>query len=490
MYQTLVKHKFLIVLIIVFLFLRIPSLFEPYWYGDEGIYLVLGQGIRKGLILYNQIHDNKPPTLYYLAALSQTVFGFRLLLVLVMTPTIYAFHRLSKIFFSQKASKFATLIFLILTSIPYFEGNIANAEVFMLLPTILGVYLIFKNSSSKANLSIKTLVIAGLILGYAFTIKIPVAIEFLFLCLWISIDDLNSFKKVFLKIKNIFIFALAFLLPIILWTIYFYFKGAIKQFLVASLFQNFGYLSSWSTGNQTSSLSSGGVTIRFLILLLAWTLVLFLKYKKIISNKFSFLLFWFSATIFGSLLSGRPYPHYLIQVLPPLTLIFIEVFNFKDKKSQILSLFSIFFFALILFKFNFYFYPVFKYYSNFYSYAFKQKSLADYRNYFGSQINEVYEISSYVKSNTSNTDKIFVWGDQPYIYALSDRLPSSRYTVAYHIIDFNGYESTMNKIKAHLPKFIIYYQMSNRSFSELDEFISKYYYIDKVFNDAIIFKLN
>ena len=85
------KYKYFLFLAIIFLFLRLPSLFEPYWYGDEGIYLVLGQGIRKGLTLYTQIHDNKPPTLYYLAAIGQTVFGFRLLLMIFMALTVFLF---------------------------------------------------------------------------------------------------------------------------------------------------------------------------------------------------------------------------------------------------------------------------------------------------------------------------------------------------------------------------------------------------------------
>ena len=61
MHKTLVKYKYWIILFLMFLILRIPSLFEPYWYGDEGIYLVLGQAIRKGVTLYSHIHDNKPP---------------------------------------------------------------------------------------------------------------------------------------------------------------------------------------------------------------------------------------------------------------------------------------------------------------------------------------------------------------------------------------------------------------------------------------------
>ncbi|MDD4135612.1 MAG: hypothetical protein PHN66_00910 [Candidatus Shapirobacteria bacterium] len=484
MYKTLVKFKYWFILFLIFLILRIPSLFEPYWYGDEGIYLVLGQAIRKGITLYSHIHDNKPPTLYYLAALGQTVFGFRLLLLIFMAPTIYFFHRLSQFFLSQKGSKIATFIFLILTSIPLFEGNIANAEVFMLLPTIVGVLLLIKPKPKVQNL-----IFSGLLLGFAFTIKIPVAIEFAFLCLWLFIDNLNSFQKAFFKIKNILIFCIAFLLPIIFWAVYYYLQGAFVPFLNASLFQNFGYLSSWSTGNQTSSVSSGGVVTRFIILLISWALIFLLKNKEIISKKFSFLLFWFSATIFGSLLSGRPYPHYLIQVLPPLTLIVVECFSFKEKKKQILSACSLFLFIFIVFKFKFYFYPVFSYYSNFYSYTIGQKSKADYRNYFGSQTNDIYQISDFINTNTNSTDKIFVWGDQAYIYALSNRLPSSKYVASYHIADFNGYQSTMNKIKANLPQFIVYYSMLGRSFPDLDNFISNYYFAIKTFGDATIFKL-
>jgi hypothetical protein len=338
-------------------------------------------------------------------------------------------------------------------------------------------------------LSSKTLVLAGLLLGLAFTIKIPVAIEFAFLCLWLFIDNLISFKKAFLNIKNIIVFAVSFLIPIIIFGVYFYFKGAFQPFLVASLLQNFGYLSSWSTGAQTSSFAGGGVVTRFLFLLIIWALIYLLKIKKIISVNFSFLLFWFSATIFGVLLSGRPYPHYLIQALPPLVLIIVQILNFKDIKIQLLSLLSILFFIFIFIKFKFYYYPVFKYYSNFYSYAVGQKSTSDYQNYFGSQISSNYKISKLIKENTNPTDKIFIWGDDPSIYTLSDRLPVSKYVVAYHIIDFNGYQITMDKIKTNLPKFIVYNQTLIRSFPNLDNFIKNYYYVTDIIGNNIIFKL-
>ena len=63
-------HEWLVVVLCASVLLRIPSWFEPYWYGDEGIYLTIGQALRKGVILYSQIHDNKPPLLYMMAAVA------------------------------------------------------------------------------------------------------------------------------------------------------------------------------------------------------------------------------------------------------------------------------------------------------------------------------------------------------------------------------------------------------------------------------------
>jgi hypothetical protein len=69
----------LLCLIIIFFLLRLPSLIEPYWYGDEGIYQVISMALDKGKLLYSQIWDNKPPLLYVTYALfggDQTAIRF------------------------------------------------------------------------------------------------------------------------------------------------------------------------------------------------------------------------------------------------------------------------------------------------------------------------------------------------------------------------------------------------------------------------------
>ena len=460
MKKFIIKHKLLIFIAILFIFLRLPSLFEPNYYGDEGIYLTIGQELKKGATLYADIHDNKTPLLYYFAALGDNIFGFRLLLFLWMIPTVYYFFKLSK-------SYWFTVIFVIFTSLPLIEGNISNAENFMLLPTIMAFYFVLNK---------KYLTWAGFLLGFAFCIKVPVVFEFGFLLFWLLFFEKFNFKK-------IFSFCFAFILPIGLFTLYYLSKGILNTFLLSALLQNFGYLSSWKSGTHSNSLLQSGVFNRGIILFFVYLLIWFLAIKKIISRYFAFILFWFSTAIFAVLLSERNYPHYLLQSLPPTLLLTLEFFKSKQYLSRILVILSLFSFFLIIKKYNFYFYKNIDYYQNFYI-------KSNDPNYYGypSQVSNIYKISDFIIKNTDKSDKIFIWGDEPSIYSLTKKSPVGRYTVAYHIIDFKQHQSTMEHLTVEFPKYIIYFQMKDRPFQELDEFINRYYFAVESIGPAVIFQ--
>jgi len=451
---------------ILFFVLRLPSLFEPYWYGDEGVYLVLGQAIRHGITLYSQIHDNKPPAIYFLAAATQTVFGFRLLLFLWMIPTCFYFYKLAKKYLLPKLAKIALLLFVILTSIPVVEGHIANAEIFMLLPTILG-FLLFE----------KHVFWSGIALGLAFLFKVPVAIEFFFLFCF-SFFILKKYKD----LKSLIIFGLSFFLPTAITLVYYQLNNALLPYISIAFLQNFGYLSSWSTGSQQSSPTASGLPLRLALMLLSWIFFYFQFRKKYIDQKILFLSCWFTACLFGVLLSTRPYPHYLIQILPPLILIILYTKKFW---FNIVLLIAVLIYSLLHYKF--YFYATASYYQNFIQYVLKQKSTESYRQYFGTNVNYFYQISSYIDQKSLPTDKIFIWSDDPYIYPLSNRLPSTKYITAYHVLDFNGYTQTLNQLEINLPQIIVYNRSMNRPFPELDDFINKYYFLDNQIGPYYLF---
>ena len=77
----------------LFFILRLPSLIEPYWYGDEGIYQVIAQAINHGHLLYRDIWDNKPPLLYlvYAAANSDQILIRTISLIVGLLTTIAFF---------------------------------------------------------------------------------------------------------------------------------------------------------------------------------------------------------------------------------------------------------------------------------------------------------------------------------------------------------------------------------------------------------------
>ena len=89
------SHLFLLLALLLLLALRIPNFFEPYWYGDEGIYLTIGNAIRNGERLYTEIVDHKTPIIYFLATVPTQLY-FRLLTLGWMVISTILFMQLQK----------------------------------------------------------------------------------------------------------------------------------------------------------------------------------------------------------------------------------------------------------------------------------------------------------------------------------------------------------------------------------------------------------
>jgi len=475
--KKLFAHYWWLILGGVVFFLRLPSLFEPFTYGDEGIYLTLGQAIRRGLVLYRDIHDNKPPLLYLLAAVAGNFSYYRAILFFWSLATIYLFYKLSCLLFKNKNAKIlSTFVFAALISIHTFEGNVGNAENFMILPTIAAILLISQISNIKYqnnNLKLKNYFIAGILFSLATLFKVPAAFDFAAILFWTFLLFLNQRQKDYsLFTIHYSLLIIGFLFPILISLIYYFSQGALNQYLKAAFFQNIPYLASW-VGTQSPTL--GGLPYPLLIrgiLLLGGVVILFL-FRKNLASSVVLVVSWFSFSLFAALLSSRPYPHYLLQVIPALALSFGLVFS--KNKEKIVPLVLSFLLAFSFLYFKFWHYPNISYYRNFYQFAFGLKSKESYFDYFGKETWALYQTAAFLKLHTSPQEKIFIWSNQPSIYALANRLPTGRYTVAYHIIDFNGYEETMNALTKNPPRYIIVSAEEKRPFPEFFAFLQNNY---------------
>ena len=129
-------------------FLRIPSLFEGWWYGDENIYGAVGQGIVNGKMLYVDVWDNKPPLIYLIYGLNSLLFGTNLWalrlfnLFLAVLGTVSFFQITSFFNLSRRVRQFFTLIYILLSTV-YFEGTILNGENIFVPLILTGFWLIY-----------------------------------------------------------------------------------------------------------------------------------------------------------------------------------------------------------------------------------------------------------------------------------------------------------------------------------------------------------
>ena len=467
------KNEGLILILLLVVVLRIPSLFEPYWYGDEGIYLALGQGFRKGLVFYRDIHDNKPPLLYFLAAVAGNVFYFRLMLMVCFSVAVVLFFKLMQAFFPKtpKAWYLSTLAMIGLTTAT--EGNIANAEIFIVLPAVWGGLMVYRERKrKKADQRLLRWFGAGLLFSSGFLLKVPALFDFMAIAIWLWWFESKSFGDFFrwFKDKRLWLLLLGFLLPVVISVAYYTFNGAGERYLRSALMQNIGYLASWSTGEHSNSgfSSQSGLITRASLLFVAVVGFWGLAKKLKLSSGAKLSVVWFLFGLFGALLSERPYPHYLIQPIVPLSIL-ISYFLFGRKKEMKLIVLGV---GLIggfyYYQIRFWNYPLVPYYKNFIDYSLGKKSLEEYRNYFDWRVGQTYRVAEYVKATTLESDRLFIWGDEPYVYPLADRLPIGRYTVAYHVVDFNGFNETLADFDEHKPKIVVVMEYEKRSFPEME----------------------
>lgn len=443
----------LFLLLLLFLLLRLPSLIEPYWYGDEGIYQVIGQSLHNGNLLYTDIYDNKPPLLYVLYSLvnGDQVLVRTLSLLMGGLSVIMLFFLSLKLFNKLSIAAAISGIYTLLFATPLIEGNIANAENFILLLLLTAGYIIYVQ---REKLQVNHIFIAGIILGFAFLFKIIAVFDFiaffvfLLSCALPTITKKNIQKSVAISLH----YSAGFLLPIFITFLYFFFKGNFAAFFQASFFGNVGYVG-WK--NDLFGIPQGLLIIKSITLLSGIT-ILFVTRKKLTSPVF-FILIWLCFSLFSAFFSGRPYTHYVLVLLPVYCLSIGLFLSLKKKLHKLISAGIILSTTILILSF----FPLydlsktFFYYQNAFQFVTGKKSTAAYQNFFDPKVSRDYAVADFITSHTNDSDNVFIWGNNAQIYALSHKTPITKYTVAYHVTDDEAFSQTQRAIDTHKPKYII-----------------------------------
>jgi hypothetical protein len=482
---------------ILFFLLRLPSLIEPNWYGDEGIYQVIGQAIHSGRLLYTDIWDNKPPLLYIVYALfNGDQFQVRLFSLFTGIFATCVFYYLSRfVLRSTRAQKVVTILFVLLFATPLIEGNIANAENFMIPLILLAGLLVYIAGAmdQKATFlflqsKFSLLLAGGFLLGVSFLFKIVAIFDFAAFFVFLFMTSLpprfsfslNRLKATLMPtMKSLLPFVVGFAIPIFLTGFYFVMHNAFSDFIRASFFSNVGYV-----GWKNQFIIPQGFLI--LKLLLLGGIVIFLyRQRRSLSSAQMFIFLWFVFSIFNTYFSGRPYMHYVLVSLCSFCLMLGLIFETQKRKWRYLTAGTLLIgFIMLNNTFNFNVKKSFKYYANTLSFLGGNKNVTEFQSFFDGKTPRDYELASFIKSHTNEKDTIFIWGDSAQIYTLSGKLPPGRYTVAYHITQYeNGITETQEAINSTKPKYIISLKESRPIPFHVPEYNNKF-----VFEKAVIYE--
>lgn len=462
-----------LVLMVVFV-LRIPSFFEPFWYGDEGIFAAVGHGLNKGHMLYSQTWDNKPPMVYiYYAAIFKifgaSMFWLRLITAVWVTITALVMFDIGRRLWGDKRGLAAALVFGVLSSLPVIEGNLALTEILMLLPTAIAFWLILlKERGLLKNFDVVFVyLVAGALLCVSFLFKQMAMFDAAAAGVLILFMQKSPIKKVTaLTVGFLSIFALT--------ASYFALRGTLGDFIFAAYTYYFIYLS-----------EGPGVPRYFIIfkvmpaiIATAYVGLKFVTKRKVtVGNA---LLLWTTYALLGSIFSGRPYGHYLIQLTLPLS------FLLASLNIRRLKIFDVMISGIIIISSLYVLNGAFglknfqgdvlrtEYYKNFADFAGGKISYHQYSDSFDKNANKLKSVSEYLNAKGSRDEYIYIWGDYSWAYVLSDAKEASKYITSFHVKGVpNGESEVIESLRKNHPKFIVKTPNAIGQFGGLDLFLSE-----------------
>lgn len=321
------------------LFLRLPALPQSVIDWDESFYLLMAREMLRGHPPYTVIWDNKPPGLYALFALTQVVLGqtvlaMRLLAVFVATATSFLLWLFGwRVFGSAAIGGLAALFYALFST--QNGGLASNAEI-MFAPFTVGALLLL---AARAGLPATILsqrrlafFAAGLLMGLAIQIKSVAGAELLAALAWIGLAIVASRRagqptpaRTALLAASLLI--LGALLPLLAAAGYFALRGlwsdyVYANFTAASIYLRLAPPLAPMRVAETLLAQVRGAALLWLAALaaapLAW---LIRRSHPRVSLHLLALGVWLAFTLAATLLSRRFYPHYFLQVLPPLSLL-------------------------------------------------------------------------------------------------------------------------------------------------------------------------
>lgn len=431
----------LLVPLFVFVLLRAPSVFEGFWYGDEGIYAAVAKGLADGKYLYRDIWDHKPPLiiwLFYPAAVSGWELGYAILKLsnIVWGMAVLVVVNLILKEKVRSSARFIALMFLaIIFGSTILEGNSVNSEVVFVGFNILAFYFFIKE---------RRFLIAGFLGFLSLITKVPGFMEFALLALAFCIVYFRKHGRE-KTLRAIVRIVVGFSAPLALMILHFVKRGTLMDVFNANVLFNVRYSLHENNFSEIMGLAVQNTQLVALSLVLVFVVCGYYFWKKRISSLTFLAITLFVAQIFSALLSGRNYGHYFIQILTGASLLLALLAHnpksiIKKPSRRIFTTISLSFVPMLIVFFQVWRVPIFAPPRDYYP-AFINGYLlgdTDARQRFwwanGAQATKTKEFAEYFNQNYLEYDTVYIYTDKPWMIALVDREITNKYVTWFHLL--------------------------------------------------------
>ena len=435
----------------------------PFWSRplnmDEGLYAYGGWRILKGLVLYRDLYDFKPPGVYFLnAALfsitSPDAVNVYLCAAIFAALTSVAVYALAKEVWGSKPAFLAGVLFAVFSPTPYIQGNGANTEVFMVLPLTWAYYVMIRSLDRSAR---RNYFVAGLLVGLAAMFKQTAVVGIaagLYTIYW-NRKGLRSYKT---SVGPCAIFLSGFVVPSLCFLVYFAWQGAFSGFVFWQFQYPFRYVAAvgdrmaWFIVLQRVSWVMRGT-------LLVWVfslVVVILAFVRYSGRKERFLTALFFISCAGVAAGSNFYVYYFVQVMPVLCVlgaggIAITARYARERRS--ILLYSILAVALIAPSYIFA-------KNNFRFFTASPDDASKRENSWGFDEPMLFVTGKSVGQNlrkiTREADRVFVWRYHPEInfYALRET-PAHMPILALPNTPWDIWQIVLEDVRAKRPEYVV-----------------------------------
>lgn len=430
---------------------------------DQGQYATIAAAYLQGKIVYKEIFDPKPPMTYLVHAFALQVFGHSMIAIRILDlfwqiGTLLTLFAIARIIYGTAS---AGLIAIMIYGIAYFScgyWTTAQSDGFLNFPLSLSILMFLLAVRETFTYGY---LLSGIFLGIAVLFKYPIGILLVFyLAVLLTTRERQKLMSAGSILLGFGLIQLCFLVSLIL-------NGALKDFL----YVQFTYFPKYSFAFKNIS----GFSFSFHSWIDYWkqNLILFgsipLIVKAIIDHRRRrittgrWLLYsWWLAACFNLILQNKFYSYHFLPLVPSTALLYsdlvLSLYNTPYLSRKRVVQFCLPLIVVVC---------VYILYLNTHSfYIFTRDPRSYYQaDKFGAygrgdySVKANLEVSDFIRTHSSQDDKIFVWGFEPSIYFLSERQCSSRFVYNFPLygqFDWNEYRKEfLEDLQRDKPLYIL-----------------------------------